>query len=232
MAQTRTMTDSGSDPTDPRKPDPDSGNDPSSGQPTGWERPSPDSGSTAAGPSSASSAPDWPTYPPSGAESTRPLPPDQSYQQPYQQPYQPPYQPYDPQSMPGYGSSSGYPSADTPQSYPETPAPGAYGSNPYETTPYQGAYPGYAAYGPAPNHPQAVTAFVLGLVGLVVCTPVGIGGLVIGGRVRKEIDAAPGQYSGRGLATAGWVLGIISVVLLALAVVFVIIGVAAGAFSN
>ena len=165
-------------------------------------------------------------------EPTRPLPPDQSYQQPYQQPYQPPYQPYDPQSMPGYGSSSGYPSADTPQSYPETPAPGAYGSNPYETTPYQGAYPGYAAYGPAPNHPQAVTAFVLGLVGLVVCTPVGIGGLVIGGRVRKEIDAAPGQYSGRGLATAGWVLGIISVVLLALAVVFVIIGVAAGAFSN
>ncbi len=165
-------------------------------------------------------------------EPTRPLPPDQSYQQPYQQPYQPPYQPYDPQSMPGYGSSSGYPSADTPQSYPETPAPGAYGSNPYETTPYQGAYPGYAAYGPPPNHPQAVTAFVLGLVGLVVCTPVGIGGLVIGGRVRKEIDAAPGQYSGRGLATAGWVLGIISVVLLALAVVFVIIGVAAGAFSN
>ena len=93
-------------------------------------------------------------------------------------------------------------------------------------------YPGYAAYGPPPNHPQAVTAFVLGLVGLVVCTPVGIGGLVIGGRVRKEIDAAPGQYSGRGLATAGWVLGIISVVLLVLAVVFVIIGVAAGAFSN
>ena len=50
--------------------------------------------------------------------------------------------------------------------------------------------------------------------------------------MRKEIDAAPGQYSGRGLATAGWVLGIISVVLLVLAVVFVIIGVAVGAFSN
>ena len=135
--------------------------------------------------------------------------------------------------MPGYGSSSSYPSsADAPQSHPETPSSGGYGSNPYEVTPYQGAYPGYAAYGPPPNHPQAVTAFVLGLVGMVVCTPVGIGGLVLGGRVRKEIDAAPGQYSGRGLATAGWVLGIISVVLLVLAVVFVIIGVAVGAFSN
>ena len=76
-----------------------------------------------------------------------------------------------------------------------------------------------------------MTAFVLGLIGVVVCQPVGIGGLVMGGRIRREIDAAPGQYSGRGLATAGWVLGIISVVILVLLVVFAIIGFTAGALG-
>ncbi len=149
-------------------------------------------------------------------------------------PFQAPYQPYDQQSMPSYGSSGSYPPADPPQSYPGTNPPGGgYGTNPYEVNPYQqGQYGGYAGYGPPPNHPQAVTAFVLGLVGVVACGPVGIGGLVIGSRVRREIDAAPGQYGGRGLATAGWVLGIISVVFMVLAVVFLIIGAAGGAFSS
>jgi hypothetical protein len=223
-------------------------------QPTGWERPGSESGDAESPsaqeaesqPSSASSAPEWPAYPETSGEATRPLPsqapPDQPYSagQPYAPPpeqappYQAPYQPYDQQAMPSYGSAASYPQPDSPQSYPgASPAGGGYGTNPYEVNPYQqGQYGGYVGYGPPPNHPQAVTAFVLGLIGVVVCGPVGIGGLVIGGRVRREIDAAPGQYSGRGLATAGWVLGIISVVFMVLGVIFVIIGITAGAFSN
>lgn len=174
---------------------------------------------------------------PAQAPAEQPYGAGQSYTPPPAEqapPYQAPYQPYDQQSMPSYGSSGGYPPAHTPQGYPEAnPPSGGYGTNPYEVNPYQqGQYGGYVGYGPPPNHPQAVTAFVLGLVGVAVCGPVGIGGLVIGSRVRREIDAAPGQYGGRGLATAGWVLGIISVVFMVLAVVFLIIGAAAGAFSS
>lgn len=230
-------------------------------QPTGWERPTgPESGPSASetsplapssqppesspAPSAQPSGPDWPTYPSPGTEPTRPLPPEQPYsagpstpppdQTPPSTPYAAPYQPYDPQSMPGYGSSTSYPPAEAPPpSYPGVDQTGGgYGNNPYEVNPYQqGQYGGYVGYGPPPNHPQAVTAFVLGLVGLVVCTPVGIAGLVMGGRVRREIDAAPSQYSGRGLATAGWVMGIISVVILVVLVVIAIIGFSAGALG-
>jgi hypothetical protein len=44
--------------------------------------------------------------------------------------------------------------------------------------------------------------------------------------IRREIDAAPGQWGGRGLATAGWVLGILSIVYAALVLVFTVIGIA------
>jgi hypothetical protein len=64
----------------------------------------------------------------------------------------------------------------------------------------------------APQHPQAVTALVLGIVGLVVCPPVGIGGIVVGQRVRRDSDSSPGQFTGRGMGTAGLVLGIVSIV--------------------
>ena len=224
----------------------------SSAQPTGWERPgsvpwsapaasspsasSPSGSSESASSESASSesasserassqpsASEWPRYPPSSQpsapEPTRSFSADQSPTGP-----QPGYQPYDQQAMPGYGSGSSAGSG----SYATNP----YDTNPYETSPYQpnpyqpyGAYQAYAA--PA-SHPQATTAFVLGLLGLVLCPPVGIAGLVMGGRVRREIDASGGQWGGRGLATAGWVLGIISVILVGLYVIFIGIAVVAG----
>ncbi len=131
--------------------------------------------------------------------------------------------------MPSYGSGS----APGAGSYPSNPYPtNPYDTNPYETLPYQPnpyqPYGAYQAYVTPPQHPRATTAFVLGLLGLVLCPPVGIGGVVIGGRVRREIDAAGGQWGGRGLATAGWVLGIISVVLLGLYVIFIGFAVVAG----
>ena len=85
--------------------------------------------------------------------------------------------------------------------------------------PYQQPVYGYVP----PNHPQATTAMILGIVGLALCPFVGIAGFVMGGRVRREIDAAPGQWGGRGPATAGWVLGIISIVYAALVLAYVVI---------
>ena len=95
--------------------------------------------------------------------------------------------------------------------------------------PYQQPVYGYVL----PNHPQATTALILGIVGLALCPFVGIAGFVMGGRVRREIDAAPDQWGGRGLATAGWVLGIISIVyaallVLAYFVVMLVVAVATG----
>ncbi len=109
---------------------------------------------------------------------------------------QPPYQPYAPAGpQPPYGP----------------PQPPAYGY-------------GYA--GPVlPDHPQAQTAFVVGLVSLVggfFCgLPIFVGpwAWIVGARARKEIDAAPGQYGGREKATAGMVMGIIATALLGLVIV-------------
>jgi Mn2+/Fe2+ NRAMP family transporter len=101
--------------------------------------------------------------------------------------------------------------------------------NPYEVNPYQSGYGGYSPYGAMPQpHPQAVTAMVLGIVGVTVCPFVGYAGLAIGSRVRKAIDAEPQRYTGRGMATAGFVLGIISIITTVLWILFVLIGVTGG----
>lgn len=115
----------------------------------------------------------------------------------------------------GYGSVQGYPSAE-------------YGTNPYEVNPYQSSYGSSSPYGYPPvaiPHPQAAVSMVLGIVGVTFCPPVGIGGLVLGKRTRREIDAEPQRYSGRGMATAGFVLGIIATALSALFVLLVLLGV-------
>ena len=75
----------------------------------------------------------------------------------------------------------------------------------------------------APDHPNATTALVLGIVGMVVC-----GGLlspfawVIGRKAVREIDASQGTLGGRGSAQAGYILGVIGSVMLVLAVVLVV----------
>jgi len=73
----------------------------------------------------------------------------------------------------------------------------------------------------APDHPQATTALVLGIVGMVVC-----GGLLspfawwIGKKAVNEIDASQGRLGGRGAAQAGYILGIIGTCILALYALF------------
>ena len=68
---------------------------------------------------------------------------------------------------------------------------------------------------------------LIGLVGILVC-----GGLtlvvspfawVIGGRALREIDENPSAYSGREMASAGRVMGIVGTGLLALGVLAVIV---------
>ena len=124
----------------------------------------------------------------------------------------------DPYPQPDYGSQQPAYGA-TARVYGQQPA---YGVNPYQQPVY-----GYVP----PNHPQATTALILGIVGLALCPFVGIAGFVMGGRVRREIDAAPGQWGGRGLATAGWVLGIISIVYAALVLAY-IVGIAVVAVAS
>ena len=129
-------------------------------------------------------------------------------------------QPQPPQ--PDYGSQSAY---TQPGGYPQQPV---YGQQPADgVNPYQQPVYGYVP----PNHPQATTAMILGIVGLALCPFVGIAGFVMGGRVRREIDAAPGQWGGRGPATAGWVLGIISIVYAALVLAY-IVGIAVVAVAS
>jgi hypothetical protein len=184
----------------------------------------------------------WPNYQ-SRPEPNVPLGGDQ-YAQPPTAP--PPTTSYNAQQASPYANP-----ADSPYGYPSYPSMPPYGAeqpyarsyedSPYEVTPYQPSFgsatpyqPDYGSGGPydtpAVQHPQAIIAMVLGILGLAVCPLIGIAALVLGSKARKEIDAAPGRFAGRGMATAGFVLGIISIVITVLVILVVVLGVA-GAFG-
>ena len=138
--------------------------------------------------------------------------------QPYGQP-QPGQSPYG--QPPQYGQQPPY---GQPQ----------YGQQPYgqphgQPSPY-GQQPGYGYAGQAPgNHPQATTAMVLSLVGLIgffVCgLPLVLSPFAwrMGGRVVREIDANPGMYGGREQANAARIIGLIGTVLLGIIVVLFVL---------
>ena len=91
-----------------------------------------------------------------------------------------------------------------------------------------------AVANPPEQHPPATLALILGILGTVLgmtCVVgglVGIGGIVTGRRVRNEIDAAPGRYTGRSQAIGGIVTGIIGVSIFALVTVMIVLLVIAG----
>ena len=60
---------------------------------------------------------------------------------------------------------------------------------------------------------------VLGILGLVLCGPLGIAAWVMGNGDLKEIDAGAMDPSGRSLTNAGRICGMIATILLALGVV-------------
>ena len=179
-------------------------------------------------------APDWPSYP---------------AEDPYGRPIADPYaMPGDSNSMyagPAHGFDVGRsaPYADPDQGYQQPYNYGGtpYGSTPYEANPYQPAFGGVSPYGAMPGeqvtqtqHPQATLALILGLLGAVLGVScivgglVGIGGIVVGRRVRNEIDADPGRYTGRSQAVAGIVTGIVGVSIFALVTVLIVLAVVAG----
>jgi uncharacterized membrane protein YjgN (DUF898 family) len=74
----------------------------------------------------------------------------------------------------------------------------------------------------APDHPQATTVLVLGIVSLVVCGLAGPFAWAMGHRVVREIDASNGGYGGRSNAQVGMVLGIVGTGLLALGLLLMV----------
>lgn len=77
---------------------------------------------------------------------------------------------------------------------------------------------------PQKTNGKAIWSLVLGIVGLVCCGFLaGIPAIILGNMAKKEIDA--GQGTGRGMAQAGFILGIIAVVLGILGLILWAVGV-------
>lgn len=124
---------------------------------------------------------------------------------------------------------------DQPQPQPQPQQP--YGQQPSYGYPPQGpgGYPqqGFPpqGYGPPslPKHPQAQTAMVLGIISLAgsfTCLiPILLSPFAwyFGAKVKSEIAAEPQRWGGQSEAQAGFIMGIIGTVLLALGVVLLII---------
>ncbi|MEU1985077.1 DUF4190 domain-containing protein [Nocardia sp. NPDC019395] len=80
---------------------------------------------------------------------------------------------------------------------------------------------GYPGYGPPQDHPQATTILVLGIVSLF-CALCGPFAWVMGKKALNEIDASGGAVGGRSNVMVGYVLGIITSVLMILYVIALI----------
>jgi len=123
-------------------------------------------------------------------------------------------------------------SGSDPGDHPQTPPPyqQPYGQGGYQQPYQQGpGQPPYAWAPKAPEHPSATTAMVLGIIGLVgilfcggITLVVSPFAWVIGGRALREIDAEPGRFGGREMASAGRVMGIVGTGLLALGILLVL----------
>jgi hypothetical protein len=136
-------------------------------------------------------------------------------------------------SYPQDRPSQEWPAAEQPSGQQQYGQP-AYGQQPaYEQPSYPPAYgPGAADQvrfhtpGPTVEHPQATLAFVLGLLSVLGLSILGPFGWYYGNKVVGEIDRDPREFSNRGIAMAGKVLGIIGTVFLgfiALAMVALIV---------
>jgi len=83
-----------------------------------------------------------------------------------------------------------------------------------------------------PNDSQATLALVLGILGIVCCGLLAPVAFFIGNASRNRIKASGGTLGGSGMATAGFVLGIIGMVELALGILYVIVLIIAAASSH
>lgn len=112
---------------------------------------------------------------------------------------------------------------------------GSYQQGPYpQPTPYAGAAP--LGYPPppgfahtAPDHPQALTSMLVGILGLVLgLSTCGLGlvaspfAWVMGSKALRQIRESQGRYGGESMARAGHVTGIVGTVLLVIALIAVV----------
>jgi hypothetical protein len=67
----------------------------------------------------------------------------------------------------------------------------------------------YGAAGPPTTDGGAIAALVCGIVGLVLCPIAAIVAIFLGVSARGRIDRSNGRLTGRSMATAGLVLGIV-----------------------
>jgi hypothetical protein len=93
-------------------------------------------------------------------------------------------------------------------------------------------YPTPPHYGtPPPDHPQTMTVLILGICGLVLCQVLGPVAWSMGNRALREIDASQGQLGGRDMVNVGRILGMVSTIMLALAVLFFLVLLVIGGIS-
>ena len=149
-----------------------------------------------------------------------------------------PQQPQEPQQpsgeQPGYWEQQSqqpggpYGEGSTPPPYEQQPYTAPQYGQPYgqaqqpygQAQPY-GQQPGYPTY--ASDHPKATTVLILGILGIVVCGFLAPFAWRMGKRTVDEIDASQGRLGGRGSAQAGYILGLIGTVLLALGLLFLVV---------
>ena len=117
-----------------------------------------------------------------------------------------------------------------------------YGSTPPPPPPgsgdggYGGGYaappPVGGGMGGPVDHPKGMTVLSLGILGIVCCSPLGIVAFVMGNTALKEIDAQPGRYGNRQIVQIGRILGIVSMVLLVLSLLWIVFFGGLAAFSG
>lgn len=79
-----------------------------------------------------------------------------------------------------------------------------------------------AAVTSSSRHPMSIRALIVGLIGIAIPF-LGPVALYLGVTCVREIDAQPGRWSGRGLASAGLALGIVGTIELVLPVVMLLL---------
>jgi Domain of unknown function (DUF4190) len=146
---------------------------------------------------------------------------------------QPPPPPPPGPGAPGHWGSAPPPPPPAPSPYPgQWGAPPPYGPQPYGQQPYGGGYG--APYGgwarPAATNGLAVASMVCGILWLYWLGS--ILALVFGYVAKSQIDRSHGGQGGRGMATAGIVLGWVGVGFLVLFILLGILGAASDPSPN
>jgi hypothetical protein len=141
-----------------------------------------------------------------------------------------------PDSSGGYGSQSygdqSYGDQSGSQGYDQSGAgQQGYGQTPPPPPPPGGGYGAPGGYAqPAKTSPLAIISLVTGIVGLLCCNyfVLSIAAIVTGFIGRKQIRESGGTQKGDGMAKAGFILGIVGIVLGIIVWILYAIGVSGG----